>query len=232
MTIGKLILNDGTELEVLEDSSEFAISAECSSFAEIEEISKKLTIQNLKRFGLSFAEGFIDYKTYKNVSGINISPINENGKYKALFMLADDNFVEIQMLEMQDYQMLNNSTVLATQILAQKLSDAEALTVKEIYPKWTDKTDYEIGYKVLFGEVLYKCLDEHTSTNKNRPGADETIWKNIDGNSDNTEPNVPAPEPDAGTTEEPVKTPTEEFPDPNVGNESGSDIIDGEQTTK
>lgn len=224
MQIGKVVLNDGTELEILEDSSEFALSMECC-FSEIEEIAQKLTMKNLKRFGLSFAEGYIDYKTYKKVNSINMSPIDES-KYKVLFILEDDNFLEIQTLEMQDYQMLNTSTVLATQILAQKFNDTEALTVKQIYPQWIEGTEYEIDYKVLSGDTLYKCLEKNTATNKNRPGIEETLWTNIEPKSDTIPP-----------VEEPSETPpTEELPDNNgegtAGDISGSGVTDGDQITE
>lgn len=174
----KLILNDKTELEIVsESSSEFGVTVKFESFQEIEDVHKLLTLENMKNIGITFSEGTVMYYTYKKCNGINISPKSDNGKYSVVFSITDATFAEIQMLEMQEHQMLNTSTVLATQILAQKFTDDEALTVKDIYPQWKSGEQYAIGYKTRDKGMLYKCEVENVSAEDNRPISKTSIWK-------------------------------------------------------
>lgn len=54
------------------------------------------------------------------------------------------------------------------------LTDKEALSVKELYPHWEEfigKT-IEAGYKIQFGEALYRALQTHTALEVYPPSTD------------------------------------------------------------
>ena len=64
---------------------------------------------------------------------------------------------------------------------AQGLSDAEASSVKTLYPKWAAGQSYAVGYKLLYGGELYKVIQAHTSQTAWLPGAGtESIYVRID----------------------------------------------------
>lgn len=76
---------------------------------------------------------------------------------------------------------------------AQGLSDAEALTVKKLYPEWADLaaaqyTTDKAGFKFLSGSELYKTIPAtHTFASQWVPGVGtESIYTRIDEQHDGT----------------------------------------------
>ena len=75
---------------------------------------------------------------------------------------------------------------------AQSLTDAEALSVKTLYPAWAADTAYTtangkpVGYKVTRAGRLWKLRQEHTSQTGWEPGATgtESLWTEIDEQHD------------------------------------------------
>ena len=63
---------------------------------------------------------------------------------------------------------------------AQSLSDAEALEVKSIYPKWESGAEYTARKKVLYKGKLYRCLQAHTSQADWTPDVAASLWTVID----------------------------------------------------
>lgn len=55
------------------------------------------------------------------------------------------------------------AAVLVAQMQAQSLDDAQALTVKAIYPQWQEiiGQTVKMGYKFLYGDVLHKTLQDN-----------------------------------------------------------------------
>ena len=41
---------------------------------------------------------------------------------------------------------------------AQMLGDTDALEIKTVYPEWDATATYEVDSKVLYNNILYKCL--------------------------------------------------------------------------
>ena len=58
---------------------------------------------------------------------------------------------------------MEQAAVRVAQIQAQLLDDAQALTVKAIYPQWADVIGQTVplGYKFLYGNVLYKTIQDN-----------------------------------------------------------------------
>lgn len=67
---------------------------------------------------------------------------------------------------------------------AQGLSDAEALAVKTLYPKWVADQSYTVGYKLLYGGELYKVIQAHTSQADWTPDAVPALFTRIDEQHD------------------------------------------------
>lgn len=73
-----------------------------------------------------------------------------------------------------------NAAVSVAQIQAQSLTDEQALNVQAIYPAWSAwNVNYTIGYKVLYNNVLYKCLQEHNSQSDWTPDAAPSLWAKV-----------------------------------------------------
>ena len=61
------------------------------------------------------------------------------------------------------------------------LTDEQALTVPIIFPAWCgDGISYAAGDRVMYGGVLYKCLQAHTSQGDWTPDAAPALYTVID----------------------------------------------------
>ena len=88
------------------------------------------------------------------------------------------------------------AAVAVAQIQAQSLTDAEAITVKAIYPAWDPNgVQYAVDYKVLHEDILYKCISAHTSQESWAPGVAPSLWTAIESGEH------------AGTLEDPIPVP-------------------------
>lgn len=60
------------------------------------------------------------------------------------------------------------------------LTDEQALTVPLIYPAWSgDGISYAAGDRVMYGGVLYKCLQAHTSQSTWTPTDAPSLWAKV-----------------------------------------------------
>ncbi len=60
------------------------------------------------------------------------------------------------------------------------LTDEQALTVPLIYPAWSgDSVNYAAGDRVMYGGVLYKCLQAHTSQSTWTPTDAPSLWAKV-----------------------------------------------------
>ncbi len=68
------------------------------------------------------------------------------------------------------------------QYIAMKtLSDVDALGIISLFPVWSaDSVMYKAGDRVQYENLLYKCLQEHTSQETWTPSASASLWGRID----------------------------------------------------
>ena len=81
--------------------------------------------------------------------------------------------------------------VATVQTILPVLDDAEAVTVKTLYPAWEPDTAYKTGERLLYADVLYKVLQDHTSQADWLPSDTAALYTAID-------------ETHAGTAEDPI----------------------------
>lgn len=63
---------------------------------------------------------------------------------------------------------------------AVSLTDTDALTAVELFPKWQDDAEYSVNDRVRYGDTLYKCLTAHTSQSTWTPDNAPSLWVRID----------------------------------------------------
>lgn len=66
------------------------------------------------------------------------------------------------------------------EMAAMSLSDGEAATAVELFPKWAYPVSYVVGNRVSDGGKLYKCRQAHTSQEGWKPSATPALWVVID----------------------------------------------------
>lgn len=145
--------------------------------------TRKLTVQER---GQTIAE----YEGYTQLYQIAWSP----GNIYTVVMYKQATVPEVQSAVQQ-------AAVLVAQIQAQSLPDTKAITVKAIYPAWSpDSVQYEVDYKVLHEDILYKCISAHTSQADWAPGVAPSIWTAIESGEHAGTLEDPIPVPDTVTT--------------------------------
>ena len=63
--------------------------------------------------------------------------------------------------------------------LADVLDDSTALDYAELFPSWKEDTAYEIGARVRYAGILYKCLQAHTSQSTWTPTDAPSLWARV-----------------------------------------------------
>lgn len=78
------------------------------------------------------------------------------GKIYGVVMYKQETLPEVQ-------SEIQQAAILVAQMQAQSLEDAQALTVKAIYPQWQEiiGQTVKLGYKFLYGDVLYKTIQDN-----------------------------------------------------------------------
>lgn len=59
------------------------------------------------------------------------------------------------------------------------LDDVTALDAMAIFEEWQTATTYNAGVRVQYNEVLYKCVQAHTSQTDWAPDATPALWSEV-----------------------------------------------------
>jgi chitodextrinase len=59
---------------------------------------------------------------------------------------------------------------------AVSLPDEDALTTPELFPRWQAGTAYITGDRVCYKDILYKCVQGHTSQDDWTPDITPALW--------------------------------------------------------
>lgn len=60
--------------------------------------------------------------------------------------------------------------------MADTLQDADALEVRELFPEFQAGTEYKVGDRVRYINLLYKCVQAHTSQPDWTPDVVPALW--------------------------------------------------------
>ena len=60
------------------------------------------------------------------------------------------------------------------------LADDDAMQIPMLYKPWKPDTEYAVGERVQYGELLYKCLIAHTSQESWTPEVSPSLWVRVD----------------------------------------------------
>ena len=69
---------------------------------------------------------------------------------------------------------------MAIQFQAAALPDEQAALVPTVFPLWNAAGVYEVGDRVQYAELLYKCLTGHTAQESWTPDTASSLWVRID----------------------------------------------------
>ena len=72
--------------------------------------------------------------------------------------------------------------------ISKYLSDDDALDGVELFPHWKSDGSYEVGDRVSYNGILFKCLTAHDSQDTWTPSDSPSLWVRVD------DPSVEYPE--------------------------------------
>ena len=168
----KLILADGTQIDILDGASLGSISAEVEDWAAAGALVNKMTAENLKKVQFTSGEDVSgEYTDMTLITPVQVAP----GSPTVLtFGIRERTTEEIQQADVK--------TAISY------LSDEQALTVKDLYADWNENgLGYVAGDRVQYNGKLYKCLQGYTSQADWSPEAAPSLWAEILAGQDETE---------------------------------------------
>lgn len=59
------------------------------------------------------------------------------------------------------------------------LTDEEALTGIELFPLWVENKAYAVDNRIRYGNILYKCVQAHTSLPNWTPDITPALWVEV-----------------------------------------------------
>lgn len=62
---------------------------------------------------------------------------------------------------------------------ATTLNDADALEGIELFPLWKDYAEYQVGDRIRYQDILYKCVQAHTSQPSWTPDLTPALWVRV-----------------------------------------------------
>lgn len=63
--------------------------------------------------------------------------------------------------------------------MAVSLDDKSALEVIEFFPLWQSDVAYAVNDRIRYGDILYKCVQAHTSQSNWTPDATPALWVRV-----------------------------------------------------
>ncbi len=72
-----------------------------------------------------------------------------------------------------------NSIINALITMRDAADDNIAFSAKDLYPDWREDTPYTTGYRVLHGDILYRCLQNHVSQASWTPTDAPSLWARV-----------------------------------------------------
>lgn len=60
------------------------------------------------------------------------------------------------------------------------LDDMDALQGVELFPHWSSEKSYEVGDRVSYNGILFKCLTAHDSQDTWTPSDSPSLWVRVD----------------------------------------------------
>lgn len=161
----KLILADGTEIEVQDGARLLAVVVEVEDYIGLAALAGDLTEKNLSN--VKFAKDGEINAEYTNLllTLPHFRIIQKTDCLEVTFGLREKTKEEEQQEDVQ--------------IALTYLTDEQALTVKDLHEEWAPNRDYKTGDRRLYNEELYKCLQDHTAQEDWNPEDAPSLWAKI-----------------------------------------------------
>lgn len=170
----KIILNDGSEILIKDNASLYELTVEVDTYSDLEELSKRLTRDNLKE--VKFVSE--DYSQEKPGSiepyGVYTNMTLREPNF-SITQLSNSLIVVFGLRELTSEEIKEPDVQMAISFL----TDEQAAIVKDLFPEWNSNSEYAKGDRVQYIAKLYKCLAPHQAQPTWTPDAAPSLWAEI-----------------------------------------------------
>ena len=164
--MNKIILKDGSEIQIHDGASISSIVTDIESYNALGTLAAKLTPGNLTTVQFAQESGEVTGEyTDMMLTGGSLAVSVGGDQITVTFGLRDRTPEERQQADV--------ATAIAY------LSDEQAATVKDLYPEWLPDGDYKTGDRVRYEDKFYKCLSDHTAQPSWNPADAPSLWTEI-----------------------------------------------------
>ena len=150
----KIIFNDATSIDVqqVEPNGDYL---RVLTVGNTPEQLKVLFTDTSRTSRMTVQERGQTIATYEGYTAFYRTEIY-TGQIYGVMMYKQETLPEVQ-------SEIQQAAVLVARMQAQSLDDAQALTVKVIYPQWSEVIGQTVamGYKFLYGDILYKTIQDN-----------------------------------------------------------------------
>lgn len=167
----KLILADGSEIEIQDGATLNSVIVLMDSYTGIGELALKLTDENLRQIQFETDNRIMEAKNMALKEPNFFVTKLESGQIQCVFGLREKTREEIY----------HDSVISALGYL----SETQAMTVSVLFPEWVPGTKMKTGCRYRYNDVLYKCLQDHTSQDDWKPDAAPSLWAKVLVNENN-----------------------------------------------
>ena len=178
----KLILKDGTELEIRDGASVNSIELEVADYAALGTLAAKLTEENMSE---------VKFQSDDQVTGEYSGMVLQEPHFRVT-QKSDclSVLIGIRKMTTEEKQQEDVATAISY------LPDEQALTVKGLYQEYDpDGKSYKTGDRAVQENILYRCLQDHVSQPDWAPGLAPSLWVALESGEH------------AGTLEDPIPVP-------------------------
>lgn len=65
------------------------------------------------------------------------------------------------------------------EVLAEAMTDEEGLDFVDLFSKWMTEHEYKINDRVRYNDILYRCVQAHTSQSDWSPDVTPALWSRV-----------------------------------------------------
>ena len=107
--------------------------------------------------------------------------ICENGKIRELtheeMRAAREQMLQERSRDLTEGEVL--ARIIPATINAVEADDNTALRMRSYYPQWQSSADYTVGYKVQYGDRLWRCRQAHSAITGWEPPNAASLWEQV-----------------------------------------------------
>lgn len=170
-------------------------------YVEVANINSEVTNISLRQLRNNYVKATLDDPKI-DLSKLNHYFLKETGlegtkEYKLIYDEAKYNEIAKEKVKAKAIEEGNKKLEeMQYSLILENVSDNDAYIMRYLYKTWMPNTEYKVGNRRLYDDILYKCKQTHTSQEQHTPDLIPAIWDIINGDVGKGTKDNPIPVPE------------------------------------